>query len=139
MTEKVNPGAQKPEMSREQLVRANFEAYGDLVWAQNEPKFREEYHLDPEAMRRYREAWNAHSEKRDWEWWQRRVANQPDTELKAEIAECMAEIKAIERRLPARHQATTDGQTFHDILNRAGDGERITPEPALTPTKEREM
>jgi hypothetical protein len=115
MTEKVNPGAQKPEMSREQLVRANFEAYGDLVWAQNEPKFRE-YHLDPESMRRYREAWNAHTEKRDWEWWQRRVANQPDTELKAEIAECMAEIKAIERRLPARDQADPSRQTFRDIL-----------------------
>jgi len=132
MIDRRTPVADLHELSRHELVRAHFDAYGDLAWAQNEPKFRE-YHLDPESMRRYREAWNAHTEKRDWEWWQRRVANQPDTELKAEIAECMAEIKAIERRLPARDQADPSRQTFRDILDQTSG----PPASDLTQTQTR--
>jgi hypothetical protein len=132
MTDRVKSGAQKLEMSREQLVRAHFDAYSDLVWAQSlEPKFTE-YDLDPESMLRYRDQWNAHTEKRDWEWWQNHVKNWSNDKLKAEIAECMEEIKALGMRQPGRDQATTGGHTFHDIVNRAGDGERSTPEPTLT-------
>jgi hypothetical protein len=35
-------------------------------------------------------------------------------------------------RQSGRDQATNGGRTFHDIVNRAGDGERSTPEPTLT-------
>jgi hypothetical protein len=33
---------------------------------------------------------------------------------------------------PRRDQAAAGGETFHDIVNRAGDSERGTPEPTLT-------
>jgi hypothetical protein len=64
------------------------------------------------------------------------VKNSSNDELKAEITECMAEIKALGMRQAVRNQATTGGRTFHDIVNRAGDSERGTPEPTLTKGKE---
>jgi hypothetical protein len=70
-------------------------------------------------------------EDRDWEYWRDDVTRRSSNEeLKAEIAERVAEIKGLEMRQSSRGQATT-GETFHDIVNRAGDGERGTPEPAL--------
>jgi len=138
MIDRAKPAAAKPgqEMSREQLVRAHFDAYSDLVWAEHlAPKFTE-YGLAPESMRRYREAWNAHTEKRDWAWWQDHVKDWSNNKLKAEIAEWMDEIKALGTRQAVRDQATTGGQTFHDIVNRAGDCERGTREPTLIKGKE---
>lgn len=134
MTDKSKPVAAKhgKEMSRDELIRAHFDAYSDLVWAKDlEPKFRE-YDLDADSMRHYREAWNAHTEKRDLDWWQDRVKNSSNDESKAEIAECKEEITALGMLQPGRDQATTGGQTFHDVVNRAGDSERGTPEPTLT-------
>ena len=65
MSDSLKGGAEKREMSRDQLVRANFDAYSDLEWVKNlEPKFRQ-YHLDAEALRHYREAWNAHTWRRE--------------------------------------------------------------------------
>ena len=60
------------------------------------------------------------------------MRNVSNDKLKAEIAGCMEEIKALGTAPIGRDQATTGGQTFHDIVNRAGDGERSTPEPTLT-------
>jgi hypothetical protein len=139
MTDRVKSAVQTPEMSREQLVRTNFEAYRDLMWADAmEPRLKG-YDLNSDAMKPYRDAWNAFVEKRDWDWWRYETRRSSNEELKAEIAECMDEIKALGSRQAVRDRATTDGQTFHDILNRPGDGERSTPEAALTPTKGREM
>lgn len=132
MNDKVTSGAAKPEMSRDQLVRAHFEVQRDLHWETTlEPRFRR-HHVDADAMRHYREAWNVFSEDRDWNWWKDEARHSSNEELKTEIAECMEEIKALGMRQPGRDQATTGGETFHDIVNRAGDGERGTPEPTLT-------
>jgi hypothetical protein len=134
MTDKSKPAAATHgrEMSRDELIRAHFDAYSDLVWAKDlEPRFRE-YDLDVDSMRHYREGWNAHTEKRDWAWWQDHVKNWSNDKLNAEIAECTEEIKALGMRQPGRDQATTGGQTFRDIVNRADDSERGTPEPTLT-------
>ena len=103
-----------------------------------EPRLKE-YDLNSDAMKPYRDAWNAFVEKRDWDWWWDETRRSSNEVLKAEIAECKADMKAREMRQLVRDQATTGGPTFHDIINRAGDGERSTPEPALTPTKGREM
>jgi hypothetical protein len=132
MTDRVKSGVQKPEMSREQLVRTHFEVHRDLEWSKElEPRFRK-YNPNPDAMRHYREAWVVFMEDRDGdEWWDlmRKVSND---ELKREIAGCVAELKALGMRQPGRDKATTGGRTFHDIVNRGGDGERGTPEPTLT-------
>jgi hypothetical protein len=137
MTDRVKPGVQKPEMSRDDLVRAHFEVHRDLEWSKElEPKFRE-YNASPDAMRHYREAWIVFMEDRDWEYWRDDVTRRSSNEeLKAEVAERVAEIKGLEMRQSARDQATTGGQTFHDIVNRAGDSERGTPEPTLTKGKQ---
>jgi hypothetical protein len=132
MNDKLKSGAQEPQMSREQLVRAHFEAYRDLMWADAmEPRLKG-YDLNSDAMKPYREAWNAFVKERDWDWWwdeTRRISNE---ELKAEIGDCLKELKSREMRQSGRDQATNGGRTFHDIVNRAGDGERSTAEPTLT-------
>jgi hypothetical protein len=134
MTDRAKSAAAKQgqEMSRDDVVRAHFEVQRDLHWvATLEPRFRG-HTPNPDAMRHYREAWNAFAEDRDWSWWKEEARHYSNDELKAEITECMAEINALGMRQSARDQATTGGQTFHDIANRAGDGERGTPEPTLT-------
>jgi hypothetical protein len=131
--------AQKQETPRNQLVRANFEAYRDLKWADAiEPRLKG-HDLNSDEMKAYRDEWNAFVEKRDWDWWRHETRRSSNEELKAEIAECMDEIKALGARHVVRDRATTGGSTLHDIINRAGDGERIAPEPMLTPSKGRDM
>jgi hypothetical protein len=128
MNDKVK--AQTQEMSRDQLVRAEFEAYRDLEWAKNlEPKFRR-YHLDSEELRHYREAWNARTENRDWEWWQDHVKGWSNEKLMAEINECMQEIKALQMRQSAHEPTQGVGRTFLQILS-ADDG-MPSPEPGQT-------
>jgi len=128
MNDKVK--TQTQEMSRDQLVRANFEAYRDLEWAKNmEPKFRR-YDVNAEGMRHFRNEWNAHTEENDWTWWRKRVETQPDQQLKAEIAECMEEIKALQMRQSAHEPTQGVGRTFLQILS-ADDG-MPSPEPGQT-------
>jgi hypothetical protein len=134
MSDKVKPQAQ--EMSRDQLVRANFEAYRDLQWAKNlEPKF-EQYDLNAEGIRHFRKEWNAHTEENDWAWWQKRVKNESDGKLKAEIAECLAEIKAIEACRPVLGPIEAVGRAFLKILN--GDNGQPLAEPTQTEIRTRE-
>src|SRR3954469_12885909 len=84
-------------MDRDKLIRAHFDAYSDLLWVTHlEPKFRR-YNLDAAEMREYREAWNRHSEARDWDWWLEKVKSIPDAELQREIAECQAEIATFRK------------------------------------------
>ncbi len=136
MTDRVKSGAQKPEMSREQLVRASFEAFRDLMWADAmEPRLRG-YELNSDAMKPYREAWNAFVEETDWDWWRYETRRSSNEELKCQNAAFLSEIKSREMHQSMRDQATTGGRTFHDIVNQAGDGERGTPEPTLTKGKE---
>ena len=132
MSDRLKAGAEKREMSRDQLVRANFDAYADLEWVKNlEPKFRQ-YHLDAGELQHYRAAWNAHTEKRDWEWWQDHVKGWSNEKLMAEIDECMQEIKAIEMRQGTLDRADTAGRSLKEILNSAAV--QPSAEPARTPT-----
>jgi hypothetical protein len=93
-------------MDRDKLVRAHLDAYSDLTWAKElEPKFRQ-YNLDEAEMKEHREAWNRHTEARDWQWWLNHVKDTPDAKLREEIAECKAEIAAI--RTEAREKPTRE-------------------------------
>lgn len=137
MSERLLSEAEKQETTRNQLVRAHFEAYRDLMWADAmEPRLKG-YDLNSDAMKPYRDAWNAFVEQKDWDWWRYETRRSSNEQLKTEIAECLNEIKSLEMRQSERDQATTGGPTFHDIVNRAGDSERGTPEPTLS--KGREM
>ena len=85
---------------REKLIRAHFGAYSDLTWVKElEPKFRP-HNLDAATINGYREAWNRHTEARDWKWWVEHTKGTPDAKLREEIAECKAEIEAIRKESP---------------------------------------
>jgi len=131
----VEPGE---GMTREQLVRAHFNAYGDLTWKEHlEPKF-EQAGLDADSMRRYRQEWDAYTEKRDWAWWQNNVANDSNDKLQGEIARCHEEIEAIDRRRASR--ARDHGSSaFQDILSGDNLDRGRSPEVAPARTKTQVM
>ena len=137
MSDRLRAGAEKREMSRDELVCAHFDAYSDLEWVKNlEPKFRR-YHLDADELRHHREAWYAHTEKRDWEWWQDHVKGCSNEKLMAEIDECMAEIKSLEmRQLAPDEAAKTARRSLKEILN--SDAVQPSAEPTHTQTKSKE-
>jgi hypothetical protein len=125
-------------MSRDQLVRAHFDSYSDLTWKQHlEPKF-DDYDVDADSMRGYRQQWNAYTEKRDWAWWVQNTAQMSTDELKAEMAKCHEEIAAIDMRRSARDPAQTQS-AFQAILNGDSLGKDRLLELAPTRTKTREM
>jgi hypothetical protein len=82
-------------MDRAKLVRAHFAAYSDLTWARElEPKFRAQGVTGAE-LERFRAAWNRHTERRDWEWWQEQTAKQSNAVLEKEIRECREAIASL--------------------------------------------
>lgn len=123
-------------MTREQLIRAHFDAYSDLAWKEHlEPKF-ERSGLGADAMRDYRQQWNAYTEKRDWAWWQNEVANVSSDDLKAEMAKCHEKIEAIDMRRLTRDIARS---AFQAILSGDSLSNDRSPELAPARTKTREM
>ncbi len=134
MNDKLKSGAQEPYMTRSQLVREHFEVHRDLEWAETfEPKFRE-LNPSPEAMHRYREAWDVFMEDRDWEHWREEETRRtPNEELKAEIAWYKAEAKAIGMRRSAEHQTDPSRTTLRDILSQSSG----QPVPDMTQTQTR--
>jgi hypothetical protein len=117
-------------MDRDKLIRAHFDAYSDHTWVTDlEPKFRQ-YNLSAEEMEEYREAWNRHTEGRDWEWWLENVKNIPNAELKQEITNRRAEIDAFRKGLE------TDGERFQRILD---SNEKTQPVQQPTKVRGREM
>jgi hypothetical protein len=80
---------------REKLIRRHFEAMRDLTWAETlEPKFRG-YDLSAAQMQEYREAWNRHTEARDWAWWHENT-KESDEQLRTEINEMSERIERID-------------------------------------------
>jgi hypothetical protein len=113
-------------MDRDELIRAHFDAYTDLLWVTNlEPKFKAA-HWDAGEMKEYREAWKGHTEIRDWDWWLEKVKDIPNTELLRDIAECHAQIDTF------RKGTETDRERFQRIM--AGKDEK---QPVQQVTKER--
>jgi hypothetical protein len=136
MSDKVTAHKPGEGMTREQLVRAHFDAYSDLTWKQYlEPKF-DQYHLDADAMREYRRQWNAYTEKRDWAWWQDNVANDSNDKLQAEIASCRGKIEAIDMRRLTHDIARS---AFQAILSDDSLSDDRSPELAPVRAKTREM
>jgi hypothetical protein len=133
MSDKATAAKPGEGMTREQLVRAHFDAYSDLAWKQYlEPDF-ERSGLGADAMRDYRQQWNAYTEKRDWAWWQNEVANVSNDDLKAEMAKCHQKIETIDkRRLPPELLKPLQG-AFQKILNDDGIGKDRSQE--LTPVR----
>lgn len=108
-------------MKREQLVRAHFDAYSDLVWAEDlEPKFRAQG-VTGAALEGFRAAWDRYTERRDWEWWQEHTAKTSNATLAKEIEECREEIAAI----GLRRQHEKEPNAFERTLKRYA--ERATP------------
>ena len=58
-------------------------------------------------MKEYREAWNRHTEARDWEWWLGKVEGMSNAELQQEIAECKAETDAIRKKASPPQQPSS--------------------------------
>jgi hypothetical protein len=126
-------------MTREQLVRAHFDGYRDLIWKEVlEPKF-DDYDLNADSMRQYRQQWNAYTEKRDWAWWVQNAARMSNNELKSDIAECHDKIEAIDgRRLPPELRKRVQS-AFQEILNGDNLDKDRSIELAPARTKSREM
>jgi hypothetical protein len=137
MSDKAKAAKPGEGMTREELVRAHFDAYSDLAWKRYlEPKF-EQCDLDADSMRRYRQEWNAYTEKRDWAWWQNNIMNVSNDELKAEMAKRHQEIEAIDMRRSTRDR--DDAQSaFRAILSGDGLDKDSSLELAPVRTKTRE-
>ncbi len=136
------------EKDRAKLVRANFDAYSDLVWAESlEPKFRA-LGVAGADLEGFRAAWNRYTERRDWEWWQEHTAKTPNAVLEKETEECRAEIAALGvRRQQENEQHAVAGkpveqragrpeppaERYEDVLN------RHSGKAAQAPQKEQEM
>jgi hypothetical protein len=136
MTDKTTSEPVNQEMDRGELIRTHFEVQRDLHWAATlEPRLGE-YNLSPDAMRHYREAWNVFAEDRDWSWWKEEARHYSNDELKAEIAECLEELEAIETRQPARERAEDTRQRLQGILS--GQTVQAGSEPANTRTRTQE-
>jgi hypothetical protein len=117
-------------MDRDKLIRAHFDAYRDHTWVTDlEPKFRQ-YNLSTAESEEYREAWNRHTEARDWDWWLESVKSMPDAELRQEIAKRHGEIDAF------RKGPETDRERFQRILDA---NEKTQPKQPGTKDREREM
>lgn len=98
-------------MDRNRLICAHFDAYSDLMWVKNlEPKFRAAL-WDAGEIEAFRQAWEALTEARDWDWWQEKVKGMTDAELQRETAECQTEIGAFRKGRDA------EGQQFRRILD----------------------
>src|SRR5262249_54399467 len=84
----------KPE-ERLALIRREFELARDITWAQElEPKFRENGVSD-EKLGGFREAWNQHTEKRDWDWGQDYSARHSDEQLENSVRKATAQAAAL--------------------------------------------
>lgn len=113
-------------MDRDELIRAHFDAYTDLLWVTNlEPKFKAAQ-LDAGEMKEYLDAWKGHTENRDWDWWLEKVKSIPNAELQRDIAECHAEIDTFRKGME------TDRERFQRIM--AGKDEK---QPVQEATKDR--
>ncbi len=94
-------------MDRNQLIRANFNAYRDLTWVKElEPRFRP-YRLSAAELKAYRDAWNRYTEARDWAWWLDNAKETSDATLRQEIAACKAEIDALRQQSPSQEGGVT--------------------------------
>jgi hypothetical protein len=80
---------------RDNLIRRHFEVMRELTWMEElEPRCRAEG-MDSERIRDLRKAWNAFSEARDWEWWQKDSARQSSESLQAAIKEGIERMSAL--------------------------------------------
>jgi hypothetical protein len=114
-------------MDRAELVRANFDAYSDLEWVTYlEPKFRQ-YDLSAAELKALREAWNRHTEARDWDWWQEHTKGRSDAELRKDIAECRAEITAF-REQGRDRQVGDPSRGFDETLKQYAEA-GVNPKP----------
>ena len=115
----------RPAIDRDKLIRAHFDAYSELIWAQDlEPKFTQ-YNVDAAEMKEYRQAWNQHTEARDWEWWLGKVEAMSNGELQQEIAECKAETDAIRKKASSPGAAELSAALF------SGQSDTHTPSPQI--------
>jgi hypothetical protein len=124
---------------RKDLIRANFEAYRDLTWAETlEPRLKE-YDLDPDEMKQYREEWNAHTEKNDWPWFRNQAKSMSVLQLDNERMDCIDKLDALGTLQWQRDNATTGTRRFEEILSDVGSNEKATAEQIPSVSKTREM
>lgn len=122
-------------MDREKLIRAHFDAYSDLTWAETlEPKFMAEG-VEGAELEGFRQAWNRYTEGRDWEWWLEHTAEASDAKLNEEIQECKAEISVI----VSKRQGKNGQGALQEILNGTAGVERQPQEQSKTHETGREM
>lgn len=110
---------------REIMVRRNFEAYRDLIWIEElEPKFRERG-MDNKQVQLFREAWNEHTEIKDWPWWQQETANTSNERLDDEIMDITDRLD----QLAALRWLQERSQNYRDTFDRtlAESARRASP------------
>jgi hypothetical protein len=123
---------------RKQLIRANFEAYRDLTWAEDlEPRFRERG-VDAASMEGFRRAWNEHTEARDWEWWQNDAKRLSNKQLDDDRRECLEKVGALGMLARQREQAESRPLTLQEILDSAAAKQNLAPERIQSHDTDRE-
>jgi hypothetical protein len=140
MTDRANSATatESAAMSRKELVRAHFEAYRDLMWAEAmEPRLKG-CGANAEVMKPYREAWNAFVEDRDWDWWRDEVRRTSDAELEKQLVDCIGELRSMGPQ-ECQQGRTTTRLTFNEILHGEGSGHERTVEPMPEVTREKQM
>jgi hypothetical protein len=123
---------------RKELIRAHFEAYRDLVWAETlEPKLRESG-VDAAAMNIFRNAWNDYVEGRDWDWWKDETRRVPNEELDDQRMDCLDKLDALAILARQREWAKDSPLTLQEVRDNAAAKQDLSPERTQTHDRDRE-
>ncbi len=101
---------------REELIRATFELARNLEWVESlEPKFRD-HDISAAELAKSREAWNEHTERRDWEWWKDQSKGMSISELDDERIGYTQKLNALGMLQTKRENIASPQNQFQEIL-----------------------
>lgn len=125
--------------TRNDLIRAHFEAMRDITWVQTlEPDFTAQG-VDAAGMKDLRELWNQHSEERDWPWWQQAAKAHSNAELHTMLADCIEKLNALGMWQWRHEQSRSDRERFEQMIHCPTATNDSMPETGNVPDKDMQM
>jgi hypothetical protein len=113
---------------RMELIRAHFEAYRDLQWAETlEPRLRGSG-VDVAAIKVFRHAWNDYVETRDWDWWKDEARRMSNKELDDQRMDCLDKLDALGMLQREQARPLESRVTFQDVLDVTARTRDLKPE-----------
>jgi hypothetical protein len=122
-------------MNRNEVIRAQFDAYSDLVWVEDLLPKLQRYGIEGEQLNNYREAWYRRTFARDWEWWQEESKKSSTQELRDDLADIARKLDALGVEQWWKRKGTHDVNKVQEILDSVTNGK--APEQEQTRTQER--